>query len=116
MIYSLNGSECTNCGRPFFPPQRICLYCQAKDQFREISLTERKGKLFTFSKDELAQSLDPPVIVSIVDLEGNLRFYGQMTDRDPDKIELDMPLDLTFRKIGEAEGYYNYFWKCRPVR
>ncbi|MDI6776999.1 MAG: zinc ribbon domain-containing protein [Syntrophales bacterium] len=116
MIYSLNGSECTSCGRAFFPPQRICLYCQAKDQFREISLTERKGKLFTFSKDELAQSLDPPVIVSIVDLEGNLRFYGQMTDRDPDKVELDMPLDLTFRKMGEAEGYYSYFWKCRPVR
>jgi len=116
MIYSLNGSECTSCGRAFFPPQRVCLYCQAKDQFKEISLTERKGKLFTFCKDELAQSIDPPVIVSVVDLEGNLRFYGQMTDRDPEKVELDMTLDLTFRKMGEAEGYYNYFWKCRPVR
>ena len=116
MIYSLNSSECTNCGRAFFPPQRVCLYCQAKDQFKEVSLTERKGKLFTFCKDELAQSLDPPVVVSIVDLEGNLRFYGQMTDRDPEKVELDMPLDLTFRKMGEAGGYHNYFWKCRPVR
>jgi 3-hydroxy-3-methylglutaryl CoA synthase len=116
MIYGLNGTECTSCGRAFFPPQRICIYCQAKDQFKEISLTERKGKLFTFSKDELAQSLDPPVIVSIVDLEGNLRFYGQMTDRDPDKIELDMVLELTFRSLGETEGYNNYFWKCRPVR
>lgn len=116
MIYSLHGSECTNCGRAFFPPQRICLYCQAKDQSREISLAERKGNLFTFSKDGLAQSVDPPVIVSLVNLEGNLRFYGQMTDRDPEKVELDMPLELTFRKMSEAEGFLNYFWKCRPVR
>ncbi|RJQ25607.1 MAG: hydroxymethylglutaryl-CoA synthase family protein [Peptococcaceae bacterium] len=116
MIYSLHGSECTNCGRSFFPPQRVCLYCQAKDQYREISLAERKGTLFTFCKDELAQSVDPPVVISIVNLEGNLRFYGQMTDRDPDEIKLDLPVELTFRRMSEAEGFVNYFWKCRPVR
>ncbi|MFH2011842.1 MAG: zinc ribbon domain-containing protein [Pseudomonadota bacterium] len=116
MIYGLNASECTSCGRAFFPPQRVCVYCQAKDQFKEVSISERKGKLFTFCKDLLGESIDPPIIVSIVDLEGNLRFYGAMTDRDPEKIEFDMPLELTFRKINDAEGYPNYFWKCRPIR
>ncbi|MEW6275188.1 MAG: zinc ribbon domain-containing protein [Bacillota bacterium] len=116
MIYSLHASECTNCGRAFFPPQRVCLYCRAKDQFREISFSERKGKLFNFCLDELAQSSDPPVIVSLVDVEGGLRFYGQMTDRDPEQIELDLPVEFTFRKMSEAEGFHNYFWKCRPIR
>lgn len=116
MIYSLHGSECAKCGRVFFPPQRVCLYCQTKDQYLEISLTERKGKLFAYCKDELAQSIDAPVIISLVNLEGNLRFYGQMTDRDPDQIELDMPVEFTFRKMSEAEGFHNYFWKCRPIR
>jgi hypothetical protein len=23
---------------------------------------------------------------------------------------------MTFRKIYEAEGFSNYYWKCRPVR
>lgn len=116
MIYRLHAHECTNCGRSFFPPQRICLYCKAKDQYREIPLSEEKGTLYTFCKDMLAQSLDPPVIISVVNLDKGLRFYGQMTDRDPDKVELDMRLELTFRKISEAEGFYNYFWKCRPIR
>jgi len=39
-----------------------------------------------------------------------------MTDRDPDKVELDMSLEFTFRKMSGAEGYNNYFWKCRPIR
>lgn len=116
MIYSLHGSQCTNCGRAFFPPQRVCLYCGARDQYKSIPLSGQKGSLFTFCKDQLAQSADSPVIISVVDLEGNLRFYGQMTDRDPGKIEMDMPVEFTFRKMSEAEGFHNYFWKCRPVR
>ncbi|MFA4916327.1 MAG: hypothetical protein WC560_06625 [Syntrophales bacterium] len=116
MIYSLNSSECTSCGRAFFPPQRVCNYCQAKDQFKEVSISERKGKLFTFSKDLLASTVDPPLVVSVVNMEGNLRFFTPMTDRDPEKVEIDMSLDLTFRKMSETEGYCNYFWKCRPVR
>ena len=116
MIYSLSASECTSCGRQFFPPQRICLYCKAKDQFKKISISERKGKLFTYSKDELAETIDPPLIVSIIDVEGNVRFFGQMTDRDPENIKIDMPLEFTFRKLGEAGGFNTYFWKCRPIR
>jgi len=27
-----------------------------------------------------------------------------------------MPLDMSFRKLYEAEGIHNYFWKCTPVR
>jgi uncharacterized OB-fold protein len=116
MIYRLHAYECTSCGRSFFPPQRVCLYCKAKDQYKEIPLSEEKGTLYTFCKDMLAQSLDQPVIISVVNLKRGLRFYGQMTDRDPDKVELDMSLEFTFRKMSEAEGYNNYFWKCRPIR
>lgn len=116
MVLSLHASKCKSCSRLFFPPQRVCLYCQAKDQCEEVRLAEMRGKLYTFCKDHLAQSIDPPVITSIVNLDGGVRFYGQMTDRDPDKIEVDMPMELTFRKMQEAEGFNSYFWKCRPIR
>jgi 3-hydroxy-3-methylglutaryl CoA synthase len=116
MIYRLYAGECNHCGRAFFPPQRICLYCGAVDQQRELPISECKGKLFTFCKDLLAETLDPPLIVSVVNLEGNLRFFGQMTDRDPDEVETDMLVEFTFRKFGEAGGFNTYFWKCRPVR
>ena len=116
MVLGLHASKCKSCSRLFFPPQRVCAYCRAKDQYEEVRLAEMKGKLYTFCKDHLAQSIDPPVITSIVDLDAGVRFYGQMTDRDPDKIEVDMPMELTFRKMQEAEGFNSYFWKCRPVR
>jgi 3-hydroxy-3-methylglutaryl CoA synthase len=116
MVLGLHASKCKVCSRLFFPPQRVCTYCQAKDQYEEVRLAEMRGKLYTFCKDHLAQSIDPPVITSIVNLNGGVRFYGQMTDRDPDKIEVDMPMELTFRKMQEAEGFNSYFWKCRPIR
>ncbi|MEW6034579.1 MAG: hydroxymethylglutaryl-CoA synthase [Chloroflexota bacterium] len=112
----LYGSRCCKCGRLFFPPQRICYYCQAKDDYEPVRLAGMKGKLDTFSKDVLSLSLDPPTVVSVVNLEGGARFAGQMTDRDPDAVKVGMEVELTLRKFHEAEGYPNYFWKCQPVR
>lgn len=115
MIYKLHASKCTSCGRSFFPPQRVCVYCHAKDQYTEVPISEEKGVLYTFCKDVLSQAADGPLIISCVNLK-ELRFYGAMTDRDLDAIEMDMPLEFTFRKMSEAEGFHNYFWKCRPIR
>ncbi len=115
-VLSLHASKCRQCGRLFFPPQRVCLYCQAKDDFEEVRLSDRKGKLFNFCKDNLALSGDPPTILTQVHLDGDVRVYCQMTDRDPDEVEVGMPQEMTFRKMHEAGGYPNYFWKSRPVR
>lgn len=116
MILRLQGSKCRNCGRLFFPPQRVCIYCRAKDNFEHVRLADMKGTLYTFSKDELATTLDPPVIMSVVNLEGGARFMGQMTDRDPDQVNVNTPVEMTFRMLVEAGGFYNYFWKCQPLR
>ncbi|HCX89188.1 MAG: 3-hydroxy-3-methylglutaryl CoA synthase [Deltaproteobacteria bacterium CG12_big_fil_rev_8_21_14_0_65_43_10] len=118
MVLGLYAGKCKGCGRLFFPPQRVCLYCRTKDQYDTVRLADKKGKLFTFCKDFLAQSIDPPVITSIVhlDLEEGVRVFCTMSDRDPDTVKVDMPVEMTFKKISEAEGFFNYFWKCRPVR
>ena len=118
MILGYYGSKCKNCGRLFFPPQRVCIYCKTKDQFETIRFADKRGKLFTFSKDFLAQSVDPPIITSIVhlDVEDGVRVLCHMTDRNPDEVKVDMPVEMAFKKITEAEGFNNYFWKCRPIR
>ena len=92
------------------------MYCQSKDQFEEVRVAERTGKLFTYSKDFLGPSLDPPIILCIIDFDEGGRFYAQMTDRDPDKIEDGMPLELTFRWMHSERGIRNYYWKCHPLR
>lgn len=110
------GEKCLACGNINFPPQRVCMFCQSKDQFEEVRLADRRGKLFTYSKDFLGPSLDSPIILSIVDFDEGGRFYAQMTDRDPDKVEDEMPVELTFRWMHNERGIRNYYWKCRPLR
>ena len=39
----------------------------------------------------------------------------QLTDVDPEQVEVDMPVELTFRKYHEGSGLQNYFWKARPA-
>ena len=74
------------------------------------------GKVFTFSLDNLAgRSDDPSIVQTVVEMENGSRFYGIMTDCDPASVTLNMPVELTFRRIYEGAGFHNYFWKCRPV-
>ena len=89
---------------------------EIKDNFDELRLSDKKGTLFTFSMDQRAMVVDLPNVACVVDLEGGGRFHGQMTDRDPDQIKVGMPMEFTFRKINDAMGIHNYYWKARPVR
>lgn len=115
-VLRLNGSRCKACGEAAFPVQRICNACRAKDAYEEIPLSECRGRLFTYTLDYLAGQTDPPLIQSVVDLEPGCRVYTSMTDADPADIRLEMEVEMTFRRIRKAEGFYNYFWKCRPLR
>jgi 3-hydroxy-3-methylglutaryl CoA synthase len=114
----LHGSKCKNCGLVTFPVQRVCYECRAKDNYEEVRLSDKKGKVFTFSLDNLAGRSDDPVIPQTViesELE-NARIYTMMTDCDSSEIRIGMPVEMTFRRIYEGAGMYNYFWKCRPIR
>jgi hydroxymethylglutaryl-CoA synthase len=111
------GYKCKHCGHVQFPPQRICMWCQTKDQFDQVRLVDKTGKIFTYSLDERAVfSLDLPNVLVIVDLEGGGRIYNQATDRDPSKLTVGMEMEFTFRKFHEGGGFINYSWKLRPVR
>ena len=116
-IWSLKGLQCRQCGTIQVPVKRVCAWCQAKDEFDEVRLSDRKATLFSYSTDTLGTfNPDPPNVLAVVDFEGGGRLLTTMTDRDPDKIQPDMTVELTFRKISESMQVKNYFWKCRPVR
>lgn len=115
-IYRLHGYRCLSCGKVQHPRQRVCISCQSKDSFESVTLADKQAKLFTFTLDYLNADPDPPTVASIVDFEGGGRAYLQMTDRNPAEVRIDQPLEMTFRRLYEAEGFTNYYWKCRPVR
>ena len=54
--------------------------------------------------------------MTVVDFDGGGRGYLMMTDRNPADVKIDQPVEMTFRRMYEAEGFTNYYWKCRPVR
>ncbi len=117
-ILRFHGSKCKACGTLTFPIQRVCHSCRTKDSFEEVRLSDRKGRVFTFSLDSLAgRSDDPMVVQTIVESEmDQARIYCMMTDVQPKEVKVGMPVEFTFRRIYEGAGFQNYFWKCRPVR
>jgi hydroxymethylglutaryl-CoA synthase len=115
-VLPLHGGRCHNCGNIQFPIQRVCAYCQAKDDYEEVKLADKKSTVFTFSMDERAVEVDPPRVWTISDFDEGGRIYCTMTDRDTSQVEIGMRVEMTFRKIHEGAGLHNYFWKCRPIR
>ena len=105
-VMGLHGSRCKKCGLVSFPVQRVCFGCQSKDNFEEVRLSDKEGKVFTFSLDYLAGTPDPPVVQTVLESsEGSARIYCMMTDVDPKEVKVDMDVKMTFRRIREATGF-----------
>jgi 3-hydroxy-3-methylglutaryl CoA synthase len=113
-VLSLYGGRCPSCETVQFPRHRVCIECGHRDGLDEHKLA-RRGTLFTFTNDYLHDSPDAPTTHGVVELDGGGRVYVQLTDVDPEQVEVDMPVELTFRKYHEGSGLQNYFWKARPA-
>jgi uncharacterized OB-fold protein len=59
-----------------------------------------------------------PSSVVLIDFEGGGRAFFDLTDRDPAKVEVGMPVEMTFRKryVDESSGVHGYSWKAAPIR
>jgi len=115
---AMYGLKCKVCGTPHFPREHVCVNCGARDQFEDYRFAGKKGVLTTFSQDSswAGISLDVPVTVTAVDIEGGGRVICDMTDRNPAQVKVGMPVEMTFRKLRRVGGINNYWWKCQPIR
>jgi 3-hydroxy-3-methylglutaryl CoA synthase len=116
---ALYGSKCNKCGKPQYPKQRICAYCQSKDNLTPYRFSDKKGTLFTYTWDAVgyAGTDVPPVGGSVINFDGGGRWQCHMTDADPtDEFKIGMPMEMTFRKHYQVRGVPTYIWKSRPVR
>jgi hydroxymethylglutaryl-CoA synthase len=114
-IFALYGVKCKKCGTPQYPPTRICAVCQAKDDFEDYKFSHRTGKLFTYAVDYLQPTQNPPGINGVVDFNGGGRFTCELTDCEPGKVNVGMPVEMTFRKLYQSGEINNYFWKAKPI-
>jgi hydroxymethylglutaryl-CoA synthase len=118
-ITALYGSRCTQCGAPQISQigqtPRVCVACQARDQFEPYKFSDKKGVLFSYAIDQLQPTLNPPGVNGVIDFEGGGRMIAELTDYETDKVRVGMPLEMTFRKMFASRGINNYFWKAKPA-
>ncbi len=118
-ILGLEGTRCRRCGTPQFPPQRVCAVaeCQAVDETEPYLFSDKSARVFSYTGDNLAFSLDPPQIYGIVDFEGGGRMMLDFTDCALEAVRVDQPVELHFRRKyhDSQRGVHTYFWKAVPV-
>lgn len=111
-----HGGVCNQCGYVQYPPQRVCVECQSRDDSTPIRLSDKLGTVFTYSLDYLAGTVDTPLAVVVVDFEPGGRVLCMMTDREVVEVQIGMPVQMSFRKLRVVNGIHNYYWKAVPLR
>jgi len=118
-ILGLQGSRCRECGTQQYPPQRVCVNpdCGAVDQMEPVNLSDKGGKIVSYTSDMLAATINPPAIYGNVDFNGGGRAMFEFTDCTVDDLRVGKPVEFSFRI-----KYYDprrditfYFWKAVPV-
>lgn len=119
-ILSLCGTRCKKCGTPQFPPQRICVNpdCGAIDEMEDYYFSDKKGKIFSYTGDNLAASFNPPSIYGNIEFDVGGRYMFNFTDCDLDMLEVGMPVYFSFRikYYDQNRDIARYFWKVVPIK
>jgi 3-hydroxy-3-methylglutaryl CoA synthase/uncharacterized OB-fold protein len=108
------GSRCTACGLVQYPQEVVCMGCHAPGKTVDHKL-RREGTVFTFTIDNLAPVPEHPMPMVVVELDGGGRIYLQGTDCADGDIAVGKRVRLTYRRLHQAGGNRNYYWKVRPA-
>jgi uncharacterized OB-fold protein len=110
----LIGSRCADCRAVTFPTQPSCPRCGGLAMERH--LLPRRGRLVTWTTQEFLPK-EPyaggetartfkPFGVGLVELGGEVRVEGRLTEADPTRLQFDADVELVvvpFRSDGDTE-------------
>jgi uncharacterized protein len=116
----LIGSQCRRCGVVAFPRQSSCAACTSSDvQERRLA---RRGTLWTWTIQCFPPKSPPyggaaddfePFGVGYVELPGEVRVEARLTEADPARLHIGMPMELTLIPTPGGTGAVTYAF--RPV-
>lgn len=115
----LVGSECSQCGKVFFPAQTICTACLREGTLRDRALNTR-GSLYAYTVVE-RESLVPkdfpvPYAYGYVDLPEGVRLVARLSDWKPGQLRLDLPVVLQPLRLRQREDGAEVFgFTFRPA-
>ncbi|RME43255.1 MAG: Zn-ribbon domain-containing OB-fold protein [Chloroflexi bacterium] len=115
--YSLKGEVCHHCGSHVFPPRDVCPEC-SKPAYDPFQLSGR-GEVYSFTTVYEAPAgfqAQAPYSLALVKLEEGPMLTAQLTDVDPDEVQIGMPVEMVTRKLSTEgeEGLIDYGYKFRP--
>ncbi|WP_439815773.1 hydroxymethylglutaryl-CoA synthase family protein [Zavarzinia sp. CC-PAN008] len=118
-ILGLVGGKCRVCGTLQYPKSDICVNpnCHAPDSQDPHPFQDEPAKIMTWSADYLTYTIDPPAHYGMVTFQDGGRFMTDFTDYEQGKVEVGMPVRMTFRlkEVDEDRGFKKYFWKAVPT-
>jgi len=111
------GEVCESCGKKIFPPRDICPNCEApaKTPYTFSGL----GEVYSYSTvhhvPEGYQD-NAPYTVALVKLQEGPLVTAQLTDVEPERVSVGMPVEMVTRKLREESerGVIVYGYKFRP--
>ena len=116
--YNLIGTQCTTCGRYFFPPRSLCPDCRRSGEIVDHTFNG-EGTVVTYTVIRSASDQfenTTPYVLAIVELDEGPRLTTQVVGT-PEEIEIGMRVRSVFRRIaadGES-GTIHYGTKFVPV-
>ncbi len=116
--YRLEGNKCKNCGEHFFPPRIICPNCR-RDGKLEGHEMSKEGEIYSYTIIRSAPvgfEDQTPYVLAIIELKEGTKVTAQITDVDPEEMEIGMEVEEVLRKISEdgKKGKINYGYKFVP--
>lgn len=120
-VLRFHGMKCKRCGTLQYPISRICMICGEKDNYEEVRLSQ-KGRVFSYTHDYLLGPGNMPgdginlTTRVVVDLDDGCRLWVEMIDHEPNEVNVDTPVEISFRLVHQRSDYRFYGWKASPVR
>ncbi len=114
--YQLIGNQCVNCGAKFFPPRQVCTECRATT-FEPYHFNG-KGTLYSYTTLRHAPvgfENQAPYSVGMIKLDEGPMVEAQLTDVNPEDLEIGMRVEMVTRKLREEgdAGLIIYGYKFR---
>ncbi|MDI6866762.1 Zn-ribbon domain-containing OB-fold protein [Methanoculleus sp.] len=116
--YNLIGTQCTNCGRYFFPPRTLCPDCRRSGRIVNHKFCGY-GTVVTYTVIRSASDqfeYTTPYVLAIIKLDEGPRLTAQVVC-SPEEARIGMRVRSVFRRVvadGES-GVIHYGTKFAPV-
>jgi uncharacterized OB-fold protein len=94
--------RCTDCRKFVHPPTPICPICMGRDLAPEAVSGRATVESFTVNRQQWIPGSEPYVIAWVsINEQPDVRLTTNLVDIDEEEVEIGMPVQVVFEKVGE---------------